>query len=364
MCRHLVLVTLLCVTTPAVALAGPDPAAERRFPYKAYVLTDDTPVRSGPADTDYPTEKLKAGMEVEVYRHHPGGWCAIRPLESSFSWVSGRDLKVGDDGLAEVTGDRVAVAVGSQLSDARDVTQVHLDRGEIVALRGTKQPVASPAGAVWYKITPPSGEFRWILRKDIDPDPGAVSKLPTGLQAAFHAELDEVNAQLSITLVEEPTAWSLGELSRRAQLLLGRAQTPLEQRNARLLADRIALAEDIKQRFATLKLAGSDATRRREPLAAPAGTQALVARPQATLDRFDGVGRLRAVVPAKLGAPRYALVDERGNVRCYVNPAPDVNLSYYVGRRVGINGTRTSAGDQQAELVTARNVTATDSRLR
>jgi hypothetical protein len=99
-------------------------------------------------------------------------------------------------------------------------------------------------------------------------------------------------------------------------------------------------------------------------LAQAARTPALVARPPAADDRFDGIGRLRAVVPPKLGAPRYALVDDRGNVRCYVTPAPDVNLSYYVGRRVGINGSRTSAGDQQAELVTAKHVTALDSRLR
>ena len=37
--------------------------------------------------------KLKRGAEVEVYRHDPGGWCAIRPVEGSFSWVSARYVK-------------------------------------------------------------------------------------------------------------------------------------------------------------------------------------------------------------------------------------------------------------------------------
>ena len=70
------------------ALRGLPARAEQAFPYKAYVTAAEVYVRSGPGRTFYPTDKLHTGDQVEVYRHDPGGWCAIRPPEGSFSWVS------------------------------------------------------------------------------------------------------------------------------------------------------------------------------------------------------------------------------------------------------------------------------------
>ncbi|NUQ65543.1 MAG: hypothetical protein HUU20_24000, partial [Pirellulales bacterium] len=76
--------------------------------------------------------------------------------------------------------------------------------------------------------------------------------------------------------------------------------------------------------------------------------------------RFDGVGRLTRVVPATLGSPQYALKDEKGAVQCYVTPAPGVNLQYYVGKRIGINGIRGFMPEQKAAHVTAKHVTPFD----
>jgi hypothetical protein len=81
-------------------------------------------------------------------------------------------------------------------------------------------------------------------------------------------------------------------------------------------------------------------------------------------ERFDGVGRLTRVLPPKLGAPRYALVDEQGNVKAYVSPVPGVSMQFYLGRQVGINGVRGYVAEQNAELLTAKRVTMLDSRLR
>ena len=71
--------------------AWPRPAvAQQTFPYKAYIAANDSYVRSGPGESYYPTGKLNAGAQVEVYRHDPGGWYAIRPPEGSFSWIGAR----------------------------------------------------------------------------------------------------------------------------------------------------------------------------------------------------------------------------------------------------------------------------------
>jgi len=84
-----------------------------------------------------------------------------------------------------------------------------------------------------------------------------------------------------------------------------------------------------------------------------------------TDDRFDGVGQLTRVVSPKADAPRYALVDDLGQVRHYVSPAPGVRLRDYLGRKVGVNGTRGYMPEQRAHHITAKRVNLVGSnRLR
>ncbi|MGA2035945.1 MAG: SH3 domain-containing protein [Thermoguttaceae bacterium] len=149
------------------AAAGAEPPA---FPYKAAITANDVYVRSGPGENYYPTEKLKAGQEVEVYRHDPGGWYAILPPQGSFSWVSGRQLDMRKETIAVATEDRVAARVGSRFSDIREVIQVRLHRGETVELLDIKQtgPASASGANTWYKIAPPAGEFRWVSAKFVD----------------------------------------------------------------------------------------------------------------------------------------------------------------------------------------------------
>ena len=143
--------------------------ADETFPYTAYVMSDDVYVRSGPGKNYYPTEKLVRGSEVEVYRHDPGGWFAIRPPQGSFAWVVGSDVRQLPDraGVAEVAKDHTLAFVGSRFSDVRDVRQVKLDRGELVEILGEKRFVAegNSKAETWYRIAPPAGEFRWVAGK-------------------------------------------------------------------------------------------------------------------------------------------------------------------------------------------------------
>lgn len=145
--------------------------AEETFPYTAYVQSKDVYVRSGPGENYYPVLKMAPGETVEVYRHDPGGWYAIRPPEGSFSWVSAEFIKPTDGNLAVITGERVMARVGTAFSDLRDVIQVRLDRGEEVEVIEAKHFGTGPAAKTWYKIAPPAGEFRWVAGKFLDHQP-------------------------------------------------------------------------------------------------------------------------------------------------------------------------------------------------
>ena len=62
------------------------------------------------------------------------------------------------------------------------------------------------------------------------------------------------------------------------------------------------------------------------------------------------------MVSSKVGTPRYALLDETGEVRFYITPAPGVNLRNYLGQDVGVTGTLGFLPEQQRQHVTARRI--------
>jgi hypothetical protein len=374
-------------------------------------VVDDVYVRSGPGQNYYPTDKLKRGQEVEVYRHDPGGWCAIRPVDGSFTWVSGRYLKPTDDNLAVVTEDGVSTRVGSRFSTIREVVQVRLQKGEVVAILEPPPRGAGWGENAWFKIAPPSGEFRWVSAKYLDAnyprdgvrkappaekhaheraaeeaaetpssssapaaavattgsdagdaagDPSRTrSSKPRSLTAEeYRAELERIDLELSVMVIEEPTVWSFDLLRERTNALLDQAQTAVERGRARLLANKIARFDDIKHRQdAVFAMRGqTDRSGRLWDGLRPKDADGEKAT--AKIDsRFDGVGQLTQVVSPKVGAPRYALVDTSGDVRCYVTPAPGVNLQNYIGQQVGVTGTRGYMPEQHASHVMARHVT-------
>jgi uncharacterized protein YgiM (DUF1202 family) len=359
---------------PAVVLsvlAAWAAAAELTFPYKAVITTDNIYVRSGPGENYYPTDRLKAGQQIEVYRHDVGGWYAIRPSAGSFSWVAGRDLEVNKDNLARVVEDHAAARVGSRFSDIREVTQVRLKRGEVVEVLGTKPSAAAGAAAAetWYKITPPSGEFRWVDGKHVARDDsadglrqpgGGPSGAPAGsgrLSAEqFQKAMDDLEVELSTMVVEEPTVWDFAELRQRADSLFQQAQAATERGRARLVLGKITRFEDIRDRYKKLSTMQSETARVDRRLA----RLSRISPPGDPEGRFDAVGRLAWVPSPKPGTPQYVVVDPSGNVRCYVSPAPGVNLRSYVGRDVGINGTRGYMPEQKAAHLMARHVTLVD----
>jgi hypothetical protein len=384
-----------------IAIAGFSRSAQgdQAFPYKAYIVADDTYVRSGPGENYYPTNKLNAGTQIEVYRHDPGGWYAIRPPEGSFSWIGKRHLRPTRDGLAEVVGEQVAVRVGTQLTDRRDAVQIRVQRGEIVELLDRPKSGGSDrSGDVWCKVSPPAGEFRWVYGGDVDdrrprkdkdsgqsPKDAAASATaaakPTEWAAAkppeappsstrprpsddFQKQFDDINTEFSIMLAEEPRTWNCRDLGRRAQTLLDQAQTAVERGQARMLVNRIAQSEDVQRRSQTLNTAPAALDRHVQMASTAGSVRGARARGDSGDGRFDGVGRLARVQQSKVGAPRYALVDDQGNVMIYVSPAPGVAMQPYVGHEVGINGVRGFIAEQNADHLTAKHVTALDTRLR
>jgi hypothetical protein len=201
-------------------------AAEPQYPYRGYINSADVYLRSGPGENYYPVSKLTRGQAVEVYRHDPGGWYAIRPTDECFSWVSGEFIEPAEGNLAVVNGERVVARVGSKFSDIRDVIQVHLDQGEVVEVLEAKRFNSGPAAQTWYKIAPPAGEFRWVSGQFIDRDLPESQPRETGpennlLLSRTEDEEGEYDARehgVSDQADDYPVRQTGGERSRSARL--------------------------------------------------------------------------------------------------------------------------------------------------
>ena len=89
------------------------------------------------------------------------------------------------------------------------------------------------------------------------------------------------------------------------------------------------------------------------PPTATAATEAL----------YDAVGTLKPVVSRREQAPRYALVDDHGDVVTFVTASADVNLQPYIGKRIGVRGNRGFMPEYRRAHVTASRVTPLEEKL-
>ncbi len=372
----------------AVRLAAPTTAFATEFPYTAFVAGDGAVVRSGPGEAFYPVLNLAVGDAVEVWRHDPGGWCAVRPPEGSFSWISADFVETADHRTGKVVGNQVNVRVGTQFSEVRDAVQLRLDEGDQVEILDARLLTVGDRVTPWLKIAPPAGEFRWVheshLSRNVQaaaieeieesPQPAVATAKPVvaaplidlPADASTGAVLNELLLALSTMVATEPTGWKFAELKRRADELVERAETAVERAHARRFLGKIARFEDIAKRYGSIaEVRTQTATIDRE-IAKTAPPPKPV--PKVTLDgtvdpsRYDGIGRLSQIVPRSGGAAKFALTDERGEVTAYVTPAPGVNLRQYAGLDVGVNGIRGFVSEERMPQITAKRIDILSSR--
>jgi len=409
-----VIAILLCAFEATASQPTRANPAEQ-FPYTAYVNSEDVYVRSGPGKNYYQTDKLAKGQPVEVYRHDPGGWYAIRPPEGSFSWVQADCLKPQGERLAVVEKDRAMCYVGTRFSTARDVHQVRLDKGEQVEILDVKQIGEGADAQSWCQIAPPSGEFRWVFGKFVDREPptglsekgsagtgqgsdrstkstdreafndsaprtdwtakgsqgpatsgqgspaagwksttsgrAADQQAPVSASDPFQADLNALDFDVSKMVADDPGTWEFTALRRRAETLLPRADTAIERGKVRLILNRIARFEDVKRRNDLLA---------QNPSAIAVTTNRTTSLPTDSPPQYDGVGKLTPVVSQRPNAPQYALFDRSNQVVTFITPAPGVNLQPYVGQEIGVSGQRGFMPELRKPHVTAMRVSVVD----
>ncbi|HEY2882983.1 MAG TPA: SH3 domain-containing protein [Pirellulales bacterium] len=398
------IVLFVCATVAGVLQTAGQVNAADEFPYTAYVNSEDVYVRSGPGKNYYPTDKLPRGEAVEVYRHDPGGWYAVRPPKTSFSWVPADALKPQGDHIAVVEKDHAFCYVGTRFSNAHDVHQVRLDKGEQVEILDVKQIGEGADAQSWCQIAPPSGEFRWVYSKFVDRDPPSNLSRPSDAarpnrkgnvfdqdRAPTAGDAGDNGAQGGSWIPKGtgPTAktggsgltagrgtdWASGSKTVADGQSQGGTVDPFQnelnnidlevskivsddpatweftalRRRAEAMLPRAETAlERGRVRLVLNRIARFEDVKHRNDLIAGTGSGSNIAiastrtslLPVDEQVRYDGVGKLTPVVSQRPNAPQFALVDQSNQVVSFISPAPGVNLQPYIGQQVGITGQR------------------------
>lgn len=159
-------ILLVACFVPVVGSAQGDLSVE---PYPAFVIEKTGHARCGPSKDFYRTDPLRHGQEVEVYAETDDGWLGIRPPADSFSWIPADAIELeDDDDSGVVIEDRTVAWIGTQLGRARKYRwQVQLAKGELVTVLGENERQGADGPQLWYRIVPPSGEYRWVHRDQV-----------------------------------------------------------------------------------------------------------------------------------------------------------------------------------------------------
>ena len=343
-----VMFLLITLATPVV---GQD------APYRAQVVMNNAPVRCQPSREGYVCIEMPRGEQVEVYERQ-GDWLAIRPPESTFSWVDAAATEPSaEEGIALIRIDGAPSWIGALdgVDEHHSAVQLQLDEKVRVLDR-----VPLDGDNVWLKISPPAGEFRWIhanhVHRRLRPDSAQIApsrrdwasrddeERGASVGDGFQQRLTRLQIQLSRQALEAPERWDLEALVEEAEKLLASGRSALQRGQAERVRSTIQEMSRVAERAIAIQ---GDQTRLEDE------------QVEAFAAHYQAVGWLMRVHSRRQNSPPYAVLDNDGKILQLVTPAPGVNLQRYVNDRVGILGESRSvriAGGNRNHVTASRIV--------
>lgn len=359
---------------PATTWAQEQPEAaateipNAKFSAVGEVTATSVNVRSGPAESHYPTMKLNKGDKVIVVGQK-FDWLKIKPPQGSFSYIA--KIYVDRDGAGTsgtVKNNEVLVRAGSQLSPLNSEPQAKLNTGAKVQILGEMNE--------YYKIAPPEDAYLYVAKQFVSlvrvattgesvPPPAALTATPTTRPVERAVEPGQATGA-----TPAPSAAAAAQPNEDVELDFRRLEArneqaeaqPLEQRPiADLIKDYQQLAQKsdslsatsrrmVQYRIAQLKVLQQQQAELNQTKQASADFQAkqaeMQAQRQAIEDRikasaiavYTAVGQLQTSTLQKDGQTLLRLTDPAdGQTLVYVHSTDPKNASL-IGKFVGVKG--------------------------
>ncbi|MGA2092941.1 MAG: SH3 domain-containing protein [Sedimentisphaerales bacterium] len=404
--RFSVIVSLTLLIAPAFCKQPAKSAAEPTeasaadanlppMPFMAEITSDDTLIRSGAGTNYYDCGKLHKGDKVKVVGSRYS-WLQIVPPGGSYAWISKQYVQVEPPNSAggTVIGEGVRVYAGSNDVQPMHSTSllVKLNKGDTVSLLGEEKDG-------YYKIAPPEWAYLWVSSQNAKalaslvapaqpatsvytppppPFPSITSPntpsaaVPSGLAAPKEPNVSEDNLKTKevLALKEKVDAlkakpveqqdWT--QIKKSLMEIASDKQTPVAARNAQALLKTIARCELAKE--------VADATKTQNEQFGQTSKQIEEAR-ASKLAEFDandqskfaiiGVLKGSSIFAEAPGIKYYRIVDNEDKTVCYARPEGDavnMDMSGFIGKKVGLVGTINPNAELGGALVEFTNVVA------
>jgi hypothetical protein len=332
------------------------------FPYTAEIIGNDVYVRSGPGTNFYHCGKLSAGDKVKVVDKQ-FSWSRIVPPAGSFSWISMQYVKIdpSDPAVGTVNGDNVRVYAGSDYVKPLYSTtlQGKLSKGEKVKLLGEQMDD-------YYKIAAPPFAYLWVSTQFTKPVPEPVVVPPAPpAPAPVEPKVEpnkpsDANATTAVAPMPTVPGTPLEKYRKlKEQVEAERAKPADQQDYTNLKKALLEIAEDEQAgnaaryaQFVVRQIEGYELAlavtkevqlqnQQLEKINAKIekAKEARLAEVEA-LGKFAIVGEFQTYVT--YGPGNYRILDKDGKMICYAlptGPAAQMDLSGYIGQKVGLVGT-------------------------
>jgi hypothetical protein len=310
-------------------------------------------------------------------------WYRIKPPRGEYRWVKGSSLvELNPDGTPKVVGTK---RLGSQPAHEASAGKEKSAVAKAGPAKGDGHTTASPVPA--ERKDPPLVAHNPIKApaedenfSDLGSGVGLGSRSPAIEQSTIRRELQDITqrmrqirelpeSQWDMSAIEpellalQQTAVGTGMSSQVEQRLRDLRRDQLIQRNAvemamreqRTAAYTRLLPNRSSDQFGQPLDPRSGVFATPSPIApnpsngagvnngvGPGGTGVGPTAPQPSpgSPRFQGAGIVARVRNPVQGMPRYVLVKPSGQLLCYLDPDPGMNLEGYVGKPMGINGPR------------------------
>lgn len=309
-------------------------------------------------------------------------WLRIEPPHGEFRWVHRGDVTMTPPGEKPPMNPDPAVS-------AKVLPLGHNgDRYSAPPLGGADDPAwtarddaAKPLPQVGAAL-PPAGSNGSVSVTPRTEDTGGASgtrtepvAAPATGDEAFDRQMFVLEVVLGQIVAYPPEKWNLGGLEQDAANLLASAKTEQQREAVRQFAARLNRFSAIRRQHELLPsvdtllaarspVVGSPPPTTTAPLANTIARSVSDATGASGDDaRFDAMGLLRPVASKRPDAPKYALVNDTGQIITFVTPAPDVNLQPYLGRRIGVSGQRGYMAEFNHRHVTAGRVQPVGDRV-
>jgi len=345
---------------PPAASITPAPAPPTpTYPYTGYISTDLVNLRCGPALYYYTLLTMSKNTPVTV-EAEKDNWLALRPPEGIYGLVRKSDVTIDAAGAgATVSAPRTRVYAGSAAAKRRWCVMATLEQGDTVQVRG-------PGDGDFIKVAPPESARVWVVDQYVaatgSADPSTLTQrttVPTDIQPPkdepLVEALKEAEKELRAERAKDVADRNFDDIAAKFTEIAEKAENAyLKNRAKRHLATIAALAEQtaehvrvaslpdrLDERLADIRTDGARKQAERQADRRLLKSDFLATGFLATMESLEDVD-----YPIK-----FKLVDQ-SNRPLVVLKSSAYDLTKYVGKVVGVRGTKTYLREWGIYLVT------------